>query len=57
MGQKDQYMEFGKSIGVSHDIGKQIKMPVKMGEKVKVTKTRPSTGLGAVASNLSLITK
>jgi hypothetical protein len=34
MGQKDQYMEFGKSIGVSHDIGKQMKN--------KITKAAPS---------------
>ena len=32
MGQKDQYMEFGKSIGVSHDIGKQIKMSENKGK-------------------------
>jgi hypothetical protein len=34
MGQKDQYLEFGKSIGMSHSIGKQI--------EDKITKTAPS---------------
>jgi hypothetical protein len=32
IGKKDQYMEFGKSIGVSHDIGKQIKMSENKGK-------------------------
>jgi hypothetical protein len=37
MGQKDQYMEFGRSIGMSHSIGKQIKTSE---NKSKVVKTR-----------------
>jgi hypothetical protein len=40
MGQKDQYLEFGRSIGMSHSIGKQIKTSEK---KSKVVKTRPDT--------------
>jgi hypothetical protein len=35
MDSKDQYMEFGKSIGVSHDIGKQIKTSSDRGKKTK----------------------
>jgi hypothetical protein len=37
MGQKDQYMEFGKSVGMSHSIGKRTKTSEKMS---KVARTR-----------------
>jgi len=37
--QKEQYMEFGKSIGMSFSIGKQIKMSADRGKKDKVIKT------------------
>ena len=34
MGHKDQYLEFGKPLGLSHNIGKKIKMPENKGKVI-----------------------
>jgi hypothetical protein len=55
MGQKDQYEEFGKPIGVSHSIGKQIKTSEKKSKIVKTTRGKKADQISAHDGALGFI--
>ena len=55
MGQKDQYLEFGRSIGMSHSIGKQIKTSEKKSKIVKTTRGKKADQISAHDGALGFI--